>query len=67
MIPFLPGYFYYVTLALQAICVIHCLRKGNQQKWIYIIVFLPLIGCVDRCLFSEGAVCGGDPVGAAAV
>jgi hypothetical protein len=46
MLPFLPGYFYYVSIALQAICVIHCLRKGNQQRWIWVIIFLPLIGCI---------------------
>ena len=40
------SYFYYVTLGLQALCVFHCIRKGNQQKWIYIIVFLPLVGCI---------------------
>lgn len=43
---FLNNYFYYVTLAIEAICVLHCIRKGNQQKWIYIIVFLPLVGCI---------------------
>jgi pentatricopeptide repeat protein len=43
---------YYIILALQAICVIHCLRKGTQQKWIWLIVFLPLIGCVIY-IFSE--------------
>jgi len=38
--------FYYVTIALQAFCVFHCIRKGNQNKWIWIIVFLPLVGCL---------------------
>ena len=38
--------YYYFILALQAICVIHCLRKRNDQKWILLIVFLPLIGCI---------------------
>lgn len=38
--------FYYVTIGLQAICAIHCLRRGKQQKWIWVIVFLPLIGCL---------------------
>jgi hypothetical protein len=38
--------FYYVTIGLQAICAIHCLRRGKQQKWIWIIVFLPMIGCL---------------------
>jgi len=46
MLPFIPGYFYYISLSLQAICVLHCIRKNNQQKWIWIIVFLPLIGCI---------------------
>ena len=44
MLPFFSTNFYYITGALQLICVIHCFRKGNQQKWIYIIVFVPLIG-----------------------
>jgi hypothetical protein len=45
-------YFYYVTIGLQAICVLHCIKKGNQNKWIWIIVFLPVIGCLIY-LFSE--------------
>lgn len=44
MFPFIDSNFYYVSGAMQIICVIHCLRKGNQQKWIWIIVFLPFIG-----------------------
>jgi len=46
MLPFLPGYFYYISIALQIICVIHCLRKGAEQRWIWLIVFLPYIGCI---------------------
>jgi hypothetical protein len=38
--------YYYVVLILQGICVIHSIRKGNQSKWIWIIVFLPLIGSI---------------------
>lgn len=52
LFPFFPGYFYYITIALQAICVIHCLRKHNEQRWIYVIIFLPLIGCIAY-FFSE--------------
>lgn len=43
---FFENYYYYITLALQAICVWHCIKKGNQQKWIWIIVFIPLVGCL---------------------
>jgi len=44
--------FYYLSIVLQAICVYHCIRKGNQNKWIWIIVFLPFIGCLIY-FFSE--------------
>jgi hypothetical protein len=44
--------YYYIVLILQALCVFHSVRKGNQQKWIYIIVFLPLIGCLAY-IFTE--------------
>ncbi|MDI3320183.1 hypothetical protein [Pinibacter soli] len=38
------NYIYYITVGLQAICALHCIRKGNQNKWLYIIIFLPIIG-----------------------
>lgn len=44
--------YYYISLILQAICLIHCFRKGNQNKWIWIIIFLPVIGCLIY-FFSE--------------
>jgi hypothetical protein len=43
---FFPSYVYVISIALQLICVIHCLRNNNQQRWIFIIIFLPLIGCI---------------------
>lgn len=49
---FTNNYLYYIPIALQAICVIHCISKGNQNKWIWIIVFLPVIGCLIY-FFSE--------------
>jgi hypothetical protein len=49
---FFNSYLYYIPIALQAICVLHCIRKGNQGKWIWIIVFLPVIGSLIY-IFSE--------------
>ena len=49
---FANNYYYYIPIALQAICAIHCIRKGNQNKWIWIIVFLPVIGSLIY-IFSE--------------
>ena len=43
---------YYLILGLQGICVFHCIRKGNQNKWIWIIVFVPIIGSIIY-IFSE--------------
>jgi len=37
---------YYITIALQAICVIHCIRNRSQTMWIWIIIFLPMVGCI---------------------
>jgi hypothetical protein len=44
--------YYYYVIGLQAICVFHAMKNGNQGKWIYIIVFLPVIGCLIY-FFSE--------------
>ncbi len=44
--------YYYVILGLQAICALHCIRKGTQNKWIWLIVFLPFIGCIAY-IFTE--------------
>ncbi len=49
---FANNYFYFITIALQAICVIHCLKKGILNSWIWIIVLLPLMGCIAY-LFTE--------------
>lgn len=45
-------YFYYAVLILQGICVFHVIRKGNQYTWIWLIIFLPVVGCFIY-LFSE--------------
>ncbi|MEP7144426.1 MAG: PLDc N-terminal domain-containing protein [Ferruginibacter sp.] len=44
--------YYYVVIGLQAICAIHCIRKGNQNRWIWLIIFLPLLGSLIY-IFTE--------------
>lgn len=44
--------FYIITVVIQGICVFHCVRKGNTQNWIWLIVFLPLVGSLVY-IFSE--------------
>jgi hypothetical protein len=40
------GNYYIVILVLQAICVFHCVRTGRDRNWIWLIVFLPAVGCL---------------------
>jgi len=35
-----------IVIILQIICVVHCLRKGKSTMWIWVIVFLPLVGSI---------------------
>jgi hypothetical protein len=44
--------YYYIVLILQGFCLFHSIRRGTQAKWLWLIVFLPLIGCIIY-LFSE--------------
>jgi len=46
------GYYYYIPVLLQALCAIHCLRAGTQSKWLWMIIFLPVVGsCIY--IYSE--------------
>jgi hypothetical protein len=49
---FFEGHYYLIILGLQAICVWHCVRRGKQNNWIWLIIFLPLIGCLIY-IFTE--------------
>jgi len=49
---FSGGYFYYITIGLQIYCAIHSYRRGTLNRWIFLIVFLPIIGCIIY-LYSE--------------
>lgn len=41
------GYLYFFgPIALQLICVIHAVRRGRIFPWVYVIIFLPLVGCI---------------------
>lgn len=36
----------YIIIGLQGFCVFHSMKRGTQAKWIWLIVFLPVIGSV---------------------
>ncbi|RKR85354.1 hypothetical protein BDD43_5623 [Mucilaginibacter gracilis] len=55
MFPFIGeggGYYYYIIVGLQIFCGYHAYQRGNLQRWIWLIVFLPVIGSAIY-LFSE--------------
>ena len=37
---------YYLILAFQAFCIYHLIKNRNDFYWIFLIIFLPVIGCV---------------------
>jgi len=37
--------YYPIVIILQIICVIHCMKTGRKD-WVYLLVFLPLVGCI---------------------
>ncbi len=36
---------YYLVVALQVFCVYHLYKNKNDYYWVFLIIFLPLIGC----------------------
>lgn len=38
--------YYYLIIALQAYCLYHLFKHRNQFYWVFVILFIPLIGCV---------------------
>jgi hypothetical protein len=38
--------YYYIILALQGFCLFHAYKNGSASKWYWIIIFLPLVGCL---------------------
>lgn len=37
---------YYLIIALQAYCIYHLIKNRNEYYWIFLIIFLPLVGCL---------------------
>lgn len=46
------SYYYYIIFALEAFCFIHCIRRGGNQRWLWMIFLMPLIGCLYY-IYSE--------------
>lgn len=49
---FTQNYYYYIPVALQAFCCYHAYQRGTLNRWLWIIVFVPVIGAAIY-LFSE--------------
>lgn len=46
------GSYYYLIIGLQIFCAIHCLRRGTQSKWLWIIIIVPVLGSIAY-IYSE--------------
>jgi len=46
------GSYYYIILALQVYCAVHSYRRGTLNRWIFLIIFLPVIGSIIY-IYSE--------------
>lgn len=46
------GYYYYLPILLQGFCAIHSIRAGTQGKWLWIIIFVPVLGSLVY-IYSE--------------
>jgi hypothetical protein len=38
--------YYTIVLALQAFCLYHAYKNNTHQKWFWLIIFIPLVGCL---------------------
>jgi hypothetical protein len=50
--PFYGGSYYYIIIALQIFCAVHSYRRGTLNRWILLIIFLPVIGSIIY-IYSE--------------
>lgn len=48
------------SVALQIICVLHVMRTGRNQMWMWIIIFFSLLGCVAYFLIEVLPAHGGN-------
>ncbi len=46
------GYYYYLPILLQGFCAVHSIRSGTQSKWLWIIIFVPVLGSLIY-IYSE--------------
>lgn len=38
--------FYYLIIGLQGFCIYHLIKNRNEYYWLFLIIFIPVIGCV---------------------
>lgn len=41
-----------ISLAVQLICAVHCVRGGRNRAWLMVILFLSIPGCLAYALFE---------------
>jgi hypothetical protein len=52
------AWWYYAIIGLQILCAVHVLRSRNDHYWLWIIVFVPLVGCAAYVLMHHRSLLG---------
>lgn len=52
------GGWYYAVIALQVLCAVHVLRSRTDYYWLWLIFFMPVIGCVVYVLMHHQSLLG---------
>ncbi len=51
-------WYYYVIIGLQILCALHVLRNRNDYYWLWIIFFMPVIGCAIYVVINHQSLFG---------
>jgi len=52
------AWYYYAIVGLQILCAVHVLRSRNDYFWLWIIVFMPVLGCAIYVIVHHRSLLG---------
>ena len=53
--------FLILTIALQVICVVHLFRTGRNMTWLFLIILVPMVGCLAYLIIEVLPSFGANP------
>lgn len=52
------AWYYYAIIGLQVLCAVHVLRSRNDYYWLFIIFFMPVLGCAIYAIVHHRSLFG---------